>query len=381
MFDPEFSLCSGTVSAHAVFDGDNAVFVLAQRRVNEAVILAHVAVDDGEVFFFNRAAFQNFSEFARDDGIFRHDDHAAGFAVETVDEVGRDSRRAVIAKSGSRGRSPHQMQPHPADEAGQLAVLGRMTDEAGGFVDDQQLVVFVDDVEQFFHFRNLSSGQAGVSFAPVKEKLNRWLPWVFVVLFAVSRIPGLLPLNFSMAYAFAFCAGVYFPRKNSWWLPLVVLLATDISLNVYYAAHGVEVWDSANLANLAFNYAAYAVLIFLGRRFKPQSSFGSLLGGGILGAILFYLITNTASWFFNPFNYPEYTKNLAGWIIALTKGANGYPPTWEFFRNTLLSGGIFTALFVAAAKLTAPAESPADKKAGARDEEAETEEKPKEASA
>jgi len=46
-----------------------------------------------------------------------------------------------------------------------------------------------------------------------------------------------------------------------------------------------------------------------------------------------------------------------------------------------LSGGLFTALFVAAAKLTAPAESPADKTAGARDEEPEAEEKPGEAKA
>ena len=130
----------------------------------------------------------------------------------------------------------------------------------------------------------------------VKEKWNRWLPLVFVALFAVSRIPGLLPLNFSAAYAFAFCAGVYFSKRFAWWLPLLVLAATDIGLNFYYSSRGIEVWDSANLKNLLFNYAAYAVLIWLGRRFKPQSSFASLLGGGILGAILFYLITNTASW-------------------------------------------------------------------------------------
>jgi hypothetical protein len=227
----------------------------------------------------------------------------------------------------------------------------------------------------------LSSGQAGVSFAPVKEKWNRWLPLVFVALFAVSRIPGLLPVNFSAAYAFAFCAGVYFPRKNSGWLPVLVLLATDAGLNFYYSAHGIEVWDSANLKNLFFNYIAYAVLIFLGRRFKPRSSFVPLLGGGILGAVLFYLITNTASWFFNPFHNPEYAKNFSGWLLALTKGINGWPTTLEFFRNTLLSGGIFTALFVAAAKLTAPAESPADKRAGVRDEEPEAEEKPEEANA
>ncbi len=159
------------------------------------------------------------------------------------------------------------------------------------------------------------------------------------------------------------------------------MLATDIGLNFYYSAHGIEVWDSANLKNLFFNYIAYAVLIFLGRSFKPKSSFASLLGGGILGAILFYLITNTASWFFNPFHNPEYAKTFPGWLLALTKGVGGYPSTWEFFRNTLLSGGLFTALFVAAAKLTAPAESPADKKAGARDEESEAEEKPEEANA
>ena len=197
------------------------------------------------------------------------------------------------------------------------------------------------------------------------------LPVIFVATFALSRIPGLLPLNFSVAYAFAFCAGVYFRGALAWWLPLGVMLATDIGLNIYYASHGVSVWDLPDLENLIFNYAAYAVLIFLGRRFKPRSSFIGLLGGGLLGAILFYLITNTASWLFNPFGNAEYTKNLAGWIIALTKGTGGYPSTWEFFRNTLLSGGLFTALFAAAQKLTA--ESPAEKTAGAREPAGESE--------
>jgi hypothetical protein len=197
------------------------------------------------------------------------------------------------------------------------------------------------------------------------------LPAIFVAVFALSRIPGLMPLNFSVAYAFAFCAGVYFCGALAWALPLGVMLATDLALNVYYqhTNPAADVWSARNLANLAFNYAAYAVLIWLGRRFKPQSSFIKLLGGGLLGAILFYLITNTASWFFNPFHNPEYTKTFAGWIIALTKGTGGYPSTWEFFRNTLLSGGLFTALFAAAAKVTA--ESPADKSAGAREPAAE----------
>jgi hypothetical protein len=215
----------------------------------------------------------------------------------------------------------------------------------------------------------------------VKSKIL--LPLIFVAVFALSRIPGLMPQNFSVVYAFVFCAGVFFPRKLVWWLPLATIFATDIGLNFYYQYKypGENVWSAANLANLAFNYVAYLALLLLGRVFKPKDSLVKLVGGGLLGAILFYFITNTASWLFNPFNNPEYSKTIAGWIIALTKGTGGYPSTFEFFRNTLLSGGIFTALFAAAAKFTA--ESPADKTAGQREPEAEgqNEGEPEEASA
>ena len=115
------------------------------------------------------------------------------------------------------------------------------------------------------------------------------LPAIFIVVFALSRIPGLMPWNFSVAYAFAFCAGVFFQGRRTWWLPLAVMLATDIGLNCYYQHKlpNEDVWSAANLANLAFNYVAYGVLFFLGRRFKPQSSLLNLVGGGIFGAILF----------------------------------------------------------------------------------------------
>ena len=195
------------------------------------------------------------------------------------------------------------------------------------------------------------------------------MPLALIVVFALSRIPGMMPQNFSAVYALAFCAGVYFTGSRAWWLPLVTLAITDIALNCYYQNLGYEVWTTKNIAYQLFNYLAYVAIIWLGRCFKPKSSFLSLLGGGILGAILFYFITNTASWLINPFGNPEYTKNFLGWFTALTKGIGGWPQTWEFFRNTLLSGGLFTALFAAAMKLSAPSESPADKRAGARDEE------------
>jgi len=182
-----------------------------------------------------------------------------------------------------------------------------------------------------------------------------------LAVFVVSRIPGLMPANFSAAYALAFCAGLYFPGALAWWLPLGVMLATDLALNAWYAWHGVpHVFSPVSLLYLLGNYAGYGVLIGLGRRFKARDSWVRLLGGGLLGALVFYLVTNTLSWFINPFHNPEYTKTIVGWLTALFKGTAGYPQTWEFFRNTLLSGGLFTGLFVGAMKLSA-AESPQEK--------------------
>lgn len=215
----------------------------------------------------------------------------------------------------------------------------------------------------------------------MKEKLNKILPFVFLVLFALSRWPGLFPPSFSAAYAVMFCAGVYFAGRMAWWLPIATMIASDVALNFYYQSKGWDVWEISVLRYQIVNYAACAAIIWLGRRFKRNNSFASLLGGGVLGALLFYLITNTASWLFNPFANPEYTKNLWGLLTALITGTKGWPQTWEFFRSTLLSGGLFTALFVGAMKLTASAESPADKKAGVREEAPEGEPEPEEAKA
>lgn len=164
-----------------------------------------------------------------------------------------------------------------------------------------------------------------------------------MAVFALTRWPGLMPLNFSAAYALAFCAGVYFGGRTAWLLPLGTLLVTDILLNRHYG-------QSFQIYQL-FTYLSYVVIIAIGRGIGSKASLWRLLGGSLLGAVLFYLITNTAAWFFNPFKNPEYTKTITGWIIALTKGTANWPDTWMFFRNTLTSSGLFTGLFVGAMKL------------------------------
>ena len=192
------------------------------------------------------------------------------------------------------------------------------------------------------------------------EKRNIWLPVVLLLVFAATRWPGLMPLNFSAAYALFFCAGIYFRDRLSWWIPFAVVIVTDLLLNVYYAARGHDAFQWYQV----MNYIAYALIFFLGRRFRPGARLAGMVAGGVLAGLLFYIVTNTAAWLLNPFQNPEYaSKTLASWILALTKGVGGWPQTWEFFRNTLLSSGLFTALFAGAMKFSEHLESAAEKKA------------------
>jgi hypothetical protein len=185
---------------------------------------------------------------------------------------------------------------------------------------------------------------------------------LMVIVFALSRWPGLMPINFSAAYAIVFCAGVYFPGRWGGIIPLAVMALTDLVLKLLFYRQ-VEFTAATFIAQEAPVLLAYAGLFGLGRFFGAKKSWWMLLGGGIIGAILFYIVTNTAAWLSLP-----YAKTIGGWLQAITTGFPGYPQTWEFFRNTLLSGGLFTGLFVGAMKATEESE----------ETETEEEEKPEE---
>lgn len=163
------------------------------------------------------------------------------------------------------------------------------------------------------------------------------IPVLLLAAFALTRWPGVMPLNFSVAYGLVFCAGA-FPRRLPWWAVLGTMLATDVGLNLFYY-RTVPFSDYQ-----AVNYLAYAGIYGLGRLFARHRATWKHVGGGLLGAVLFYLITNTAAWLENP----AYAKNFADWLRALTTGTSGWPETWTFFRNTLLSGGLFAGLISAA---------------------------------
>jgi hypothetical protein len=140
-------------------------------------------------------------------------------------------------------------------------------------------------------------------------------------------------------------------------------LVSDVALNLWYQfGKGYDVWDPASLLYMAGNYSGYVALWLLGRGLKPLTSgtrwfrLPPAILGSLLGVLLFYGVTNTLSWLRDP----AYAKTLAGWWTALTTGSAGWPETWTFLRNSLMSSALFSALF-AVTWSEAPSESPLEK--------------------
>src|SRR5579862_8545434 len=139
---------------------------------------------------------------------------------------------------------------------------------------------------------------------------------------------GGLP-NFSPVAAIALCGGVFLAPGLAFPLPLAALFFSDLALHARYIALGLAV--------------------ALGWALRERAKAPAVLAAAVAGSLLFYVLTNTASWL----GSPRYAQSFAGWLQALTLGVPGYPPTWMFFRNTLLSDLLFTALFLAC--MAAPA--------------------------
>ena len=161
-----------------------------------------------------------------------------------------------------------------------------------------------------------------------------------MLIFAASRWPGMLPQNFSAAHALLFCAAFWLPGWMGWVLPMATIIVTDVLLNLFFYAEPVMVPE------LISNWMILGLFIVLAKWLARRRSYGRVFLGTLLGALLFYLVSNTVSWLVNP----AYAKTIAGWVQALTVGLPGLPPTWMFGLNSLLGTGLFTGLFAGAMK-------------------------------
>jgi len=169
-----------------------------------------------------------------------------------------------------------------------------------------------------------------------------WLPLLLVGLALLLRAvksteagADWLP-NFSPWMALVFAGTLLFPRKLSGWWVLALLLTVDVLLQGKVML--------AYPLTFAVVYGCMALAAVAAVRLRGQVGAVGMLLGVFACSLGFYLVTNTMSWML----MPEYAKSVSGWLQALTVGLPGFPPTWTFLRNSLVSDLGFSAVLILA---------------------------------
>lgn len=159
---------------------------------------------------------------------------------------------------------------------------------------------------------------------------------------AALWLTGFVPLS-----AVAWCAGAYLPRRLALLAPLGILAISDVIIDAHYGA-------AFFTAQMAVRYLVLAAIALCALGLRGRINLPVTLAGTLGGSITFYAVTNAFCWL----GSPDYPQTVGGLWQALTVGLPGYLPSWYFFRNALVSDGLYSILFVVCLRTAKPAAAP-----------------------
>lgn len=139
----------------------------------------------------------------------------------------------------------------------------------------------------------------------------------------IALIARLIPhtANFSPMASIILFAGVYAQNKKLLFLPLLALFMSDIFIGFYK-------WEIMLSVYMSFALI-YAISYFL----KKEQNTLNVLSASLASALVFFIITNFAVWYFGSW----YSNDLAGLLL-------NYSLAIPFFKSTLLSNLLYTGL-------------------------------------
>jgi hypothetical protein len=157
------------------------------------------------------------------------------------------------------------------------------------------------------------------------------LPYLFVLLaIAVRFLPFVGPNVLPHAWHFTPLAAslLFFGARGSrrqMWVPLVMLVATDVVLTRYMWKFPFT-WDELLI------WAWYGAILWLGTNLREKSGFWRIVAAALASSVSFFLVSNFAVWAAWPTMYP---RTLAGLITCYTAAI-------PFFRGTATSDLFFS---------------------------------------
>jgi len=156
--------------------------------------------------------------------------------------------------------------------------------------------------------------------------------------------------NFAPAMAFAFAGAIVMPARYRIWAPLLMVFLTDVIL-MFRTGYGAGfLLEGVVLVK----YVALTAAAVWGAKLRDQKleiSIPGILSRVLACGVAYYFLSNTFAWATSP----AYAKDFAGWAQANWTGTPGFPPSWVFLRNSVLSDCLFTLILLCAFNLEAGA--------------------------
>jgi hypothetical protein len=162
-------------------------------------------------------------------------------------------------------------------------------------------------------------------------------PLMLVGMILLAALSRLLPHppNFSPVEAIALFGGAYFASR-AWAVavPLVAMLVSDIALGLTmggdywsYVATSVSFWSV---------YLCIALSSVVGFGLRGRVSSPRVLGYGVMGSVLFFLVTNFAVW--------TMATPISGHNACVAGLSSCYVAAIPFFKNTLFGTLVYSAV-------------------------------------
>jgi len=163
----------------------------------------------------------------------------------------------------------------------------------------------------------------------ISNGVKKYLPAFILIALGIAARFLPHPANFAPIGAIAIFSGIYLPKKWAIVLPLAAMFFSDLFLGFYAWPIMLSV------------YAGFVIMAVIGLAVRKNKKLSTVLGGTILGSVIFYLMTNGAVWAFGSL----YTHNLAGLMQS-------YIMAIPFFRNSLLGDLFYTGVLAGAYEIS-----------------------------
>jgi hypothetical protein len=148
---------------------------------------------------------------------------------------------------------------------------------------------------------------------------------------------SLVLANVAPLAAVVVVGAIYLPRRVAFAVPFGALFVSTVVVN------WAKGWPVAS------PYTAVVALCFLlvfamAWTLRGTRRIPAVVGMTVAGTLVFYLLSNTVAWVFEP----GYARSPAGWLQAQTVGLPlpGAPPSWWFLLKSLAGDLLFAAVMI-----------------------------------